>query len=197
MNGTHWVVLAIIVILVFFACVYYYHKHKCKVDNAVEVDKAQLETLANYVAQRKQEEERVAVAKQERKDLMKVQLETFKQTKEELKESLRTQIDQKQWKNLGDVMNLADKGGVGIYILYNASKDKYYVGQAKQIFKRIREHFKVEDIARDYMAGDDIQVKFLTANEIGGDYRLDHIEKTGIEIFNAGKTGYNRTEGNV
>ena len=49
----------------------------------------------------------------------------------------------------------------------------------------------------DRLAGDRFQVKFLTTNELDGDYRLDHIEKTGIEIYNSDRTGYNKTTGNV
>jgi len=156
-----------------------------------------IDRLVAYVEADQMQEIAKASAKQERIDLRKEQLEVFKQTKEQLKQSLKSKINQKQWKSLESVLESADKGGIGIYVLYNETKNKYYVGQAKQIFKRVRDHFKIEDIARDHVAGDSIKVKFLTANEIGGDYRMDHIEKTGIEIFQSGVNGYNKTAGNL
>jgi len=82
-------------------------------------------------------------------------------------------------------------------VLFNASKNKYYVGQAKQIYKRIRDHFAVEDIARDFLQGDEIRAMFLTANELDADYRLDHIERLGIELFDAEAKGYNKKQGSV
>ena len=162
-----------------------------------EIQADDVATMAAYIRAEQQQKQAIETAKQEKKELSRAQLETFKQTKEQLRDKLKSQLDEKQWKPLESVLKSVDKGGVGIYVLYNETKNKYYVGQAKQLLKRVRDHFVVEDIARDYMNGDKIQVKFLTANELDADYRLDHIEKTGIELFNAGKTGYNKTEGNV
>ena len=163
----------------------------------IEVNQKDLEALAAYVkAQKEQAEEEIKL-----KDLKKAEqrqkLETFKQTKDLLKDKLKSQIDRKEWKPLESVLRSADTGGTGIYILHNKTKNKYYVGQAKQLFKRVRDHFTVEDITLDFLRGDEMRVKFLTANELDADYRLDHIEKTGIEIFDSDKNGYNRTTGNI
>jgi hypothetical protein len=81
--------------------------------------------------------------------------------------------------------------------LFNESKNKYYVGQAKALTARIKKHFEIEQIARDFWAGDKISVKIITAAELGEDYRLDHIEKLGIELYDAEKNGYNKTVGNL
>jgi len=163
----------------------------------VKVKEESIEVLAEYVRLKKQHDEQQQHLKDLKTAEQKQKLEIFKQTREQLRDKLKSQIDEKQWKPLENILKSADKGGVGIYVLYNESKNKYYVGQAKQLFKRIREHFAVEDIARDYLAGDRIHVKVLTANEIDADYRLDHIEKTGIDIFNSDKDGYNRRTGNL
>jgi len=162
-----------------------------------EIGHDSIAALAEYVRLQKQQAEAEAELKALRKADLKQKLEVFKQTKEQLKDKLKDQIDQKAWKPLESILRSADKGGTGIYIVHNATKNKYYVGQAKQLYKRVRDHFIVEDMARDYMAGDAMQVKFLTANELDADYRLDHIEKTGIEIFDADKSGYNKTIGNL
>ena len=96
---------------------------------------------------------------------------------------------------LQSILDSADKGGVGIYVIHNHTKNKYYVGQAKKLFDRIKKHFSVEQMPIDFLNGDHIYVKFLTANELDADYRLDHVEKTGIEIFESDKTGYNKNAG--
>ena len=163
----------------------------------VELEGKDIKVLVDFVqAQKSHDEEKQKVSELKKAD-QKQKLEVFKQTKEQLREKLARQIDAKQWRPLESVLKSADKGGTGIYILFNETKGKYYVGQAKQLYKRVRDHFYVEDIAKDFLAGDKIQAKFLTANELDADYRLDHIEKTGIEIFAADKSGYNKTKGNL
>jgi len=157
-----------------------------------EVD--DISAVVEYVKLQKEHAEQEAKIKLLKREEQKAKLETFKQTKEQLRDKLKSQLDAKEWKPLAAILNSADKGGVGIYIIHNKTRDKYYVGQAKQIHARIKKHFDVPDLARDFLTGDQMQVKFLTANELDESYRLDHIEKTGIEIFNA---EYNRTSGNI
>lgn len=196
-----FLIIGVIIGLVLFAGFYYLFikngKSGNKKQTKIEVKQEDIEILAAYVKAQKEQEEETQKLKEFKKADMKQKLEVFKQTKEQLKDKLKSQINNKEWKPLESVLKSSDKGGVGIYILYNRTKNKYYVGQAKQLFKRVREHFIIEDIAMDYKAGDNIQVKFLTANEIDDDYRLDHIEKTGIEIFDSERNGYNKTTGNL
>lgn len=192
--------IGIFVAVLMAACLFFFLRrakstHK---ETQVEVEKENLETLAAYVRAQKEQAEDTARMKELRKAEQKQKLETFKQTRDQLREKLQSQINAKEWKPLDAVLRSADKGGVGIYILYNETKDKYYVGQAKQLFKRVRDHFNVENMARDFLTGDKFAVKFLTANELDSDYRLDHIEKTGIEIYGSDKgNGYNKTTGNL
>ena len=186
------VLIVLAAMILIFAVILLLRKQKPQ----IEIKNDDVVLMAAYIKAQKEQAEAVAVAKQEKKDFMKQQLDVYKQTKEQLKEELRVRFDGKEWRPLESILKSADKGVVGVYILYNQTKNKYYIGQAKQILKRIRDHFEVEDVARDFLNGDKIQVKFLTASELGSDYRLDHIEKTGIEIFDAGKTGYNKTQGN-
>jgi len=110
---------------------------------------------------------------------------------------MERQLSAKQWMPLKSILAKLDKGGMGIYVLYNHTQKKYYVGQPKELYTRIKKHFEVEPIARDYLSGDEIAVKILNANELSEDFRIDHIEKTGIEIYNANVTGYNKTGGNL
>jgi len=172
-------------------------KNTVSQSKTVEIQPENLKILADYVQAQKNRTDQEQQLKDLKKAEMKQKLETFKQTKEALKDKLKNQLDAREWRPLYDILRTADKGGVGIYVLYNATKNKYYVGQAKQLYKRVRDHFLVEDIAKDFLRGDIINVKFLTANELDSDYRIDHIEKTGIEIYQSDKVGYNRTTGNI
>jgi len=189
----------ILLIFIFFAVLIFmlYRRDNRRDKKLLEIGSENIEVLATYVAAQKEQQETERAQKELKQAEQKQKLETFKQTKEQLKEKLKSQIDAKAWKPLETILKSADKGGVGIYVMYNETKNKFYVGQAKQLHKRIRDHFVVEDITRDYLAGDKIRVKMLTANELDADYRLDHIEKTGIEIFNSDKNGYNKTGGNM
>ena len=163
----------------------------------MEIDPDNISALAEYVKTQKDQAEQQLQLKELKRADQKAKLENFKQTRDLLKEQLGTLFGAKEWQPLERILKSADKGGVGIYVLYNATKNKYYVGQAKQIYKRIRDHFAVEDIARDFLSGDEIKTMFLTTNELGDDYRMDHIERLGIEIFDAEKGGYNKKQGSI
>lgn len=191
------VLATVFFVLVIWAIVHIVYQRKRKPPKPAEVDPENITALAEFVRTQKEQAEQQQQLKELKRAEQKQKLEHFKQTQDQLKEKLRAQFDAKQWTPLKKILDSADKGGIGIYVLYNATKNKYYVGQAKQIYKRIRDHFQVEDIARDFLNGDSITATFLTANELGEDYRMDHIERVGIELFDAEKDGYNKKQGSV
>jgi predicted GIY-YIG superfamily endonuclease len=168
-----------------------------KTPEVVEIpaDKKKIDALFEFVENQKREQLAKIEEKQLKKLDQKQKLETFKQTREQLKAKLEEIFDAGEWKSLDAILKSADKGGIGIYIIYNKTKNKYYVGQAKALNARIRQHFAVEDITRDFLSGDEIAVKTFSASVLPADYRLDHIEKLGIEIF--GENSYNKTHGNL
>ncbi|MCL2851146.1 MAG: GIY-YIG nuclease family protein [Firmicutes bacterium] len=182
---------------IIFGLYIYFKRKMLRKTKTIEVRPENLQVLADFVQAQKDKSEQEQQLKELKRAEMKHKLETFKQTKDLLKDKLRCQLDNKEWKPLYEILRSADKGGVGIYVLHNITKDKYYAGQAKQLYKRVRDHFLVEDITKDFLRGDVINVKFLTANELDSDYRIDHIEKTGIEIYASDKSGYNKTTGNL
>ncbi|MCL2570231.1 MAG: GIY-YIG nuclease family protein [Firmicutes bacterium] len=192
-----FIIAGIIICLILIIAVVYALKRKKKPapDKTVELKADDVQELVNYVKIQKEQQQQEQRQKELKKAELKEKTEKFKQSREQIKDRLKSKIDAREWKPLRSILDSADKGGVGIYILYNQTKDKYYVGQAKQLYKRIRDHFKIEGIAMDFLSGDNITVKTLTANELDSDYRLDHIEKTGIEIFNSDKDGYNKNTG--
>lgn len=94
---------------------------------------------------------------------------------------------------------------IGVYIIHNKEKDKYYVGQSKDVMKRIKQHFngtipKNTIFAEDYYTSqmenrDDIFeykiIKCETKDE------LDSLEKKLIYEYDSWNSGYNGTSGNI
>lgn len=85
----------------------------------------------------------------------------------------------------------------GVYILYNETKDKYYVGQAQKIFNRVNQHFTGKgngDVYADYKYGDKFTIRFIKLSESG--FRsLDDLERNAILKYDAYKKGYNKNRG--
>lgn len=90
------------------------------------------------------------------------------------------------------------KGLKGIYIIKNLTKNIYYVGQSKDIGRRLTQHFKngkVNNIkfAEDWYAGDVFGFKH---NVLQTKDELDSEEKRLIELYDSFTNGYNATGGN-
>lgn len=86
----------------------------------------------------------------------------------------------------------------GVYILYNRTKNKYYVGQAKKLFFRINQHFMGHgngDVYADYKYGDDFLIRWVPLEDSGFP-NLNSLEKHNILKYDAVSSGYNRTAGN-
>ncbi|MGN0536985.1 MAG: GIY-YIG nuclease family protein [Acutalibacteraceae bacterium] len=93
---------------------------------------------------------------------------------------------------------------IGCYIIHNREKDKYYVGQSKDVLKRLKQHFRgtVPNniiFAEDYYSSsysnkeDLFEVKIIPCETKD---ELDRTEKYLIEKYDAWNSGYNRTSGN-
>ena len=86
----------------------------------------------------------------------------------------------------------------GVYIIWNKTKDKHYVGQSKNLGKRLNQHFSNGEVrnvifAKDWYSNDYFCYKFYfcqTKDE------LDLLEKQKIDEFFAFDRGYNSTGGN-
>ena len=86
----------------------------------------------------------------------------------------------------------------GVYILYNNSKNMYYVGQGKQVLNRVNAHFTGKgngDVYADYKYGDMFSIKII-ALENSGFNSLNELERNTIARYNAFSNGYNKTRGN-
>ncbi len=87
----------------------------------------------------------------------------------------------------------------GVYIIHNIDKDMYYVGQAKNVGKRINQHRTGRggnpDVYYDWRSGDQFYIKTISLSESGFD-NLDRLEMYMIDLYDACISGYNKTVGN-
>lgn len=86
----------------------------------------------------------------------------------------------------------------GVYVLYNLSKDKYYVGQSKNVMSRVNNHFTGKgngDVYADYKYGDEFKINFIDLRNSSYS-NLDTLEAFVIKKYNAYDDGYNKTRGN-
>lgn len=94
---------------------------------------------------------------------------------------------------------------VGCYIIRNREKNKYYVGQSKDVMKRIRQHFHGTMpnniiFAEDYFSStypnkeDLFEFKIIPCETKD---ELDKTERDLIEQYDAFNSGYNGTNGNT
>ncbi len=87
---------------------------------------------------------------------------------------------------------------MGVYILYNHTKNMYYVGQGKKVFQRVNNHFTGHgngDVYADYKYGDEFTIKMISL-ENSGFRTLNELERNTIMTYNAYAKGYNKTRGN-
>ena len=86
----------------------------------------------------------------------------------------------------------------GVYIIYNITKDMYYVGQSKHVMARVNSHLTGHgngDVYADYKYGDEFEITLIPLKESGYS-SLNAMEKDTIDMYDAYTKGYNRTRGN-
>lgn len=86
----------------------------------------------------------------------------------------------------------------GVYIIKNATKNIYYVGQSKNMRTRFGNHFKNGDVknikfAKDWYSDDDFFYKYFICDTKD---ELDDMEREYISKYNSFENGYNATGGN-
>ena len=86
----------------------------------------------------------------------------------------------------------------GVYILFNSTKNMYYVGQGKEVLNRVNAHFTGKgngDVYADYKYGDKFTIKMISL-EKSGYATLNELERNTIMTYDAFASGYNKTRGN-
>lgn len=87
---------------------------------------------------------------------------------------------------------------MGVYILYNKTKNMYYVGQGKEVLNRVNSHFTGKgngDVYADYKYGDYFTIKMIALDK-SGYTSLNELERNTIMTYDAFASGYNKTRGN-
>ena len=83
----------------------------------------------------------------------------------------------------------------GVYILFNATKNMYYVGQGKEVLNRVNSHFTGKgngDVYADYKYGDKFTIKMIALKNSGFS-TLNDLERNTILTYDAFASGYNKT----
>ena len=86
----------------------------------------------------------------------------------------------------------------GVYILFNKTKNMYYVGQSKKVISRVNDHFRGKgngDVYADYVYNNEFTIKIISL-ESSGYNSLDTLERHMISHYKAFSKGYNKTRGN-
>lgn len=86
---------------------------------------------------------------------------------------------------------------VGVYVVYNKTRDMHYVGQATRTVDRLKNHLTGHgngDVYADYKYGDEMYISVLPYDLSYG--TLNDMEADFIEYFDACANGYNKTKGN-
>lgn len=93
---------------------------------------------------------------------------------------------------------------IGVYVIHNREKDKYYVGQSKDVMKRLKQHFngtvpKNPIFAEDYYTSKMSEKENLFEVQITRCQTKDELDRTEKQLiyqFNSYENGYNGTNGN-
>lgn len=86
----------------------------------------------------------------------------------------------------------------GVYVIYNQTKDMYYVGQGVRVFDRVNNHFTGKgngDVYADYKYNNYFQIGIIPFENCGFS-TLNELERVTIKTYNAYIKGYNKTRGN-
>lgn len=89
----------------------------------------------------------------------------------------------------------------GCYILFNTTTEKYYVGQSKNVYKRLYQHISCKSKGGGKQFDDDIVAGHMFLTKVislkASNYdSLDALEADLIAAYDAYNNGYNKTRGN-
>lgn len=90
---------------------------------------------------------------------------------------------------------------LGIYIIHNSDREKYYIGKSEKVFDRSYKHFVKElgndEVYEDYCLGDKFHISIIPL-ESTMFLTLDELEDSAIRSYDAlFPSGYNKLNGNI
>lgn len=115
------------------------------------------------------------------------------------------EVVEEDFLNLKELSGLTYENIVGCYIIWNTEFNKYYVGQSKDVMKRLNQHFKgtlPKNIifAEDYYKSNMVNKEDIFKIKIIKCYSKDELDKKERELINqydSFRSGYNGTSGNI
>ena len=116
-----------------------------------------------------------------------------------------THLDRSDFIPLKKLIGIKYEKIIGCYIIHNKEFDKYYVGQSKDVIKRVtRDHFSGTTVKNIIFAEDYYNSKYENKDDIfevkiirlETKDELDRTEKELIEEYDSFNNGYNGTSGN-
>ena len=120
----------------------------------------------------------------------------------ELNTNIFDELSKTDFIPLSDISYFSQQKITGVYIIRNNENEKYYVGQSKDVLKRLKQHFKGSIpnniiFAEDYYLSQNKEKLFsVKIIPLKTKDELDNTEKSLIERYDAFNSGYNKTKGN-
>lgn len=195
--------------------IYYSKNRKIRLENQKKMDEAFLKETLDLIddSKRKIDENDSLILSNNQKYCIKVEKirNDIKALEEKIKYShfyvtpLKEVNVDKKFIPIRELLIVDYKKIIGCYIIWNKEKNKYYVGQSKDVIKRLKQHFngsipKNIIFAEDYYSAaiekrDSLfYFKIIPLHDKG---ELDEVEKELIEEYDAFNSGYNGTSGNL
>ena len=168
-----------------------------KATNNVEENKKAINEYDNFNAYFMREQKRISVSNNSNENkILEIELQIVELRNQEFKFI----EDEEGFIDLRKAINFSHKEIIkGVYIIWNKTKNIYYVGQSKDINKRLfTQHFKKGDVsniifAKDWFNNDEFAYKII---QLETKDELDACEKEYISKYNCFGSGYNKTSGN-
>lgn len=165
-------------------------------DNEIQHNKNKIEEL-------RQNDEQIEIDYE--RDLKKMQYELGKSFRKVVELPQITNMSEDDFISLKSFVGLPYEKIIGCYVIRNVENEKCYVGQSKDVMRRIRQHFsgttpKNSIFCEDYYSTEPIErdrlfeisiIKCSTKDE------LDSTERNLIAVYDSWNCGYNGTSGNI
>lgn len=165
-------------------------------DNEIQYNNNKIEEL-------RQNDEQID--KDYERDLKKMQYELGKSFRKVVGLPQITNMSEDDFISLKSFVGLPYEKMIGCYVIRNVENEKCYVGQSKDVMKRIRQHFsgtvpKNSIFCEDYYSTEPIErdglfeiriIRCSTKDE------LDFTERNLIAVYDSCNCGYNGTSGNI
>lgn len=174
------------------------------IENCSNLIRKKEQAIQNFDYEIKQLQNTISSSKEELRKKTQREYNELKKLQQQITPLPTTVSEDNNFVSLKSINGISYIKIIGCYIIRNTENNKCYVGQSKDVLKRLKQHFKgtipnnvifaedyysTEQGARDNL----FEVKIIPCNTKD---ELDRTEKQLIEEYDSFKTGYNGTNGN-